>query len=213
MADEFSKTALYDHWPDLPPLVAQAVDLAREREFIFSCTPEQGELLALLARGREGGRIAETGTGCGVGLAWMANAVSAATELISIELDEGRAKACQDLFAAFANITVLHGDWRAIIPYGPFDLLVLDGGGGGKRADDPPADPSELLVPGGTVVLDDFHPPMVGWPPAEWSSEDGYGRSTDQARDFWFHHPDLLTTEFRVHPLVSAVVGVRKGGN
>ena len=107
----------------------------------------------------------------------------------------------------------MQGDWRQIIPHGPFDLLVLDGGGGGKRADDPPADPSELLVPGGTVVLDDFHPPMEGWPPADWSAEDGYGRNIDRSRDYWFNHPDLLTTEFRVHPMVSAVVGVRKGGN
>lgn len=108
---------------------------------------------------------------------------------------------------------MLLGDWREIIPLGPFDLMVLDGGGGGKRADAPPADPSALLKPGGTVVLDDFHPPMERWPPlAEGAGEDAFGRDLDHARAYWFDHPDLLTTELRVHPMVSAVIGARRGG-
>ena len=211
LAEQFNKTLLYDGLDGLPSLVEDAVALARKMAFPFSCVPDQGRLLHLLAGGRDGGRIAETGTGCGVGLAWMTSAVGAATQLISIEADAKRAKACQQIFARFANVTVLHGDWREIIAHGPFDLLVLDGGGAGKREDDPPANPTELLKPGGTVELDDFHPPVERWPPTERSAADGYGRNLDRARDYWFNHPDLLTTEFRVHPRVSAVVGMRRG--
>jgi predicted O-methyltransferase YrrM len=68
------KTALYADRMDLPPLVARAVTLANDFGFIHCCFPEQGALLQVLARGRAGGIIGETGTGCGAGLAWMASA-------------------------------------------------------------------------------------------------------------------------------------------
>jgi hypothetical protein len=87
-------------------------------------------------------------------------------------------------------VTVLHGDWRLIEGYGPFDLLDLDGGGGGKRGNDTPADPAGLLRPGGTLVLDDFHPPLEFWP-EEAGPRDEYGRSTTAARAHWLQHPDL----------------------
>lgn len=90
----FSKTALYATWTNLPPLVAQAVALAHTLGFISCCTPEQGQLLQVLARGRTGGVIGETGTGCGAGLAWMASAVGPETQLVSVEIDAARAAAC-----------------------------------------------------------------------------------------------------------------------
>jgi hypothetical protein len=40
--DTFSKTALYAGRRDMPPLVAQAIALAKRLGFISSCTPEQG---------------------------------------------------------------------------------------------------------------------------------------------------------------------------
>ena len=207
--DAFSKTALYAAWTDLPPLVKQAVALANDLGFISCCTPEQGELLRVLARGRAGGVIGETGTGCGAGLAWMASAVGLETRLVSVEIDATRAAACQALFADLPNVTVLHGDWRLIAGYGPFDLLVLDGGGGGKRENDPPADPVSLLKPGGTLVLDDFHPPLEFWPEAA-APRDVYGRLTTAARQHWLQHPDLFATEVRVHPQASAILATRK---
>ena len=205
----FSKTALYAGRTDLPPLVQRAVALANDFGFIHCCTPEQGTLLQVLVRGRAGGVIGETGTGCGAGLAWMASAVGPETRLVSVEIDGRRAAACQKLFADLPNVTVLHGDWRAIERFAPFDLLVLDGGGGGKRENDTPADPAVLLKPGGTVVLDDFHPPMEFWP-EDKGDRDEYGRSVTESRKYWLEHPALFATEVRVHPLVSAILGPRR---
>lgn len=140
----------------------------------------------------------------------MASAVDTATSLVSAERDAVRASACKDLFAPCPNVTILHGDWREIVPHGPFDLLVLDGGGGAKRAGGPPAEPAELLKPGGTVVLDDFHPPLTEWP-APAGTLDEFGRDLNHSRAHWFGHPDLLTTELRVHPEASALVGIYCG--
>ena len=64
-------TAAYDGLTDLPPLVGRAVGLARRLGFANSCRPEHGRLLHALAAGAAA--IGETGTGCGVGLAWLAS--------------------------------------------------------------------------------------------------------------------------------------------
>src|SRR5581483_8718227 len=99
-------TASYEGVADLPDLVRQAVSLAKSMEFPFSCRVEQGRLLSVLAAGRRGGVIGETGTGCGVGLAWCLSAVGPETRLFSVERDEARARACQELFAPWPNVTV-----------------------------------------------------------------------------------------------------------
>lgn len=205
----FSKTAQYANRRHLPPLVAQSVAIASDCGFIHCCLPEHGDLLQVLARGRAGGVIGETGTGCGTGLAWMVSAVGPETRFVSVERDAARAAACQKLFADLPNVTVLQGDWRLIERYAPFDLLVLDGGGGGKRENDSPADPARLLKPGGTLVLDDFHPPFEYWPEDE-GPRDEYGRSVTAARKYWLEHPDLFSAEVRVHPQMSVILGTRK---
>ena len=206
-----NKTVLYDGLTDLPPLVERTVALSREMSFIASCAPPQGRLLQVLAAGREGGSIGETGTGCGVGLAWMVSTTSPATKFVSVEIDDERARACQAVFKDHANVEVLHGDWRQIMSCAPFDLAVLDGGGGGKRKKDIPPNPKDLLVPGGTVVVDDLHPALDRWPPDRTLEEDEFGRNVDRSREFWLDHPDLLTTEFRVHPQVGTIVGTLRG--
>jgi len=205
----FSKTALYADRAGLPSLVSRAVALANDLGFIQCCFPEQGALLQVLARGRAGGIIGETGTGCGAGLAWMASAVGPETRLVSVEIDATRAAASKALFADLPNVTVLHGDWRLIEAFGPFDLLVLDGGGGGKRAGDARADPARLLKPAGLLVLDDFHPPLEFWPEPTGVTDE-YGRSITAARKHWLQHPDLFATEVRVRPDVSTILATRK---
>jgi len=152
----------YQNLADLPPLVHAAIAIAVSQGFDHSCAPEQGRLLSVLARGCTGQLIGETGTGCGVGLAWMVEAASEPTSFVSIEIDDTRAAASASLFADDPNVRVLHGDWTQLHEHGPFDLLVLDGGGKGKEpGDGPPLDPAAgWLAVGGSIVLDDF---CAGW--------------------------------------------------
>lgn len=194
-------TAAYAGVPDPPPVVARAVRLAESMNFPLSCLPEQGRLLALLAAGRSGGVIGETGTGCGVGLAWLFSAVNPLTTLVSVERDGERAAAAAALFAAEPNVTVLTGDWSDLRAHGPFDLLVLDGGGSGKDGT-PPADPEQWLAPAGCLVIDDFTP-MVGWPPR-------YGGEPDNARLHWLEHRALLATEVRTSATAATLVAIRR---
>ena len=141
-------TAAYDGLipgANLPPLVERAVDLARRQGFANSCRPEHGRLLYALAAGA--GTIGETGTGCGVGLAWLASGARPGTRLVSVEIDTERAGLVASLFADLPHLAVLPGDWREIYRAGPFDLLVLDGGAHGKSGGIP-ADPENLAQAG-----------------------------------------------------------------
>ena len=188
----------YADLDDLPALVRRAVAHAEQQNFDNSCAPEQGRLLSVLARGWSGGRIGETGTGCGVGLAWMIDTTDESTQFVSIEQDQHRATTTRDLFNE--NVTILHGDWTELREHGPFDLLVLDGGGKGK---DPggggPIDPADgWLTKGGTIVLDDFVP--AGAPGAD---------KHDAARRHWLEHPLLHATELRLTANLATIVGVR----
>ena len=123
-------TAAYDAAADLPPLVERAVSLARQAGFANSCRPEHGRLLLALAAGAE--VIGETGTGCGVGLAWLVSGAQPGARLISVELNAGRAERAAQLFSGMPRVTVIAADWAEIYLHGPFDLLVLDGGAHGK---------------------------------------------------------------------------------
>ena len=192
-------TAAYDGISDLPPLVAAAVAAAREAGFASTCLPEQGRLLQVLAGGVGAGRIGETGTGHGAGLAWLASGAHPQAQLFSIERDPGRCRAAQLLFKGDPRVHVTGGDWSGLAADGRYDLLVLDGGGQGKGAE-PPLDPGAWLRPGGLVVLDDFTP-MTTWPPRI----DG---QPDHARLYWLDHPRLRTTEIRVTPTAATLVGV-----
>jgi predicted O-methyltransferase YrrM len=192
-------TAGYDGLNDLPPLVQRAVSLARREGFQNSCRPEHGRLLFALAVGAEA--IGETGTGCGVGLAWLASGARPGARLVSVELDARRADLAAELFSGLPHVTVIRGDWREIYRAGPFDLLVLDGGAHGKGGREP-ADPQVLLRPGGTVVIDDLTPAR-DWPPR-------FAGQVDDARMHWLTHPELDAAELRLAPDLAALVATRR---
>ncbi|MGW5372307.1 O-methyltransferase [Streptomyces sp. NPDC004009] len=194
-------TDAYGGAAGLPPLVRDALAAARAHGFPYSCRPEQGRLLHALAGGA-GARIGETGTGLGVGLAWLASGARPGVRLYSVERDAERARLAAAVFADRPAVTVLTGDWRRIAEHGPFDLLVLDGGGQGKAPGDEPADVAELLAPDGTVVVDDFTP-ATGWPPL-------HEGAVDRARLHWLGHPALRSAELRLAADLSAVVGTRR---
>ncbi|MEV4510332.1 class I SAM-dependent methyltransferase [Dactylosporangium sp. NPDC049525] len=195
-------TAAYDHAGDLPELVAAAVAAARRAGFGNSCGPEHGELLRTLARGIGPGTIGETGTGCGVGLAWLASGAHPGARLVSVEHDPAVARVAAAVFAGDPRVEILTADWRALVRHGPFDLLVLDGGGHGKQGGEP-IDVDVWLRPGGVLAIDDFTPSR-GWPPL-------HRGQPDHARLHWLLHPAMLTTELRLTPSSASLVGRHTG--
>lgn len=190
-------TSAYTECMDLPPRVEAAVALARAAGFPCSCRPGQGELLRTVVAGRPSAVIGETGTGYGVGLAWLAEGRTPGSRLVSVERVPARAEAAASLFRADPAVTVLTGDWSELCAHGPFDVLVLDGGGSGKGSE-PPLDPDEWMKPGGTIVIDDFSP-STDWPPR-------FGDEIDTARVYWLTHPRLRATQVTVDPTAVTVL-------
>lgn len=191
---------------DVPPLVRRAVDLALQVGFDNSCLPETGELLRVLARGLGGGLIGETGTGCGVGLAWLASGALPGTRLVSVEIDSVLASAAQTVFADCPEVAVVHTGADELLALGPFDLLVLDGGPGTGKRGETPVDPQRVLTATGTLLIDDFSP-MTSWPPMLPTGE------PDSVRLHWLEHPLLLTAELTVRqqkPPCSILVARRR---
>ena len=176
-----------------PPLVARAVALAARRGFTHSCSPETGRLLHVLAGERGRRRVGETGTGAGVGTAWMASALDPTVPLFTAEVDAGLAGAAGGLFAEDPSVHVLHGDWHDVLPeHAPFDLLFHDGSK--RRPDLDGEETLGLLAPRGVVVLDDLTPGRSG---------------PDLVREFWLGHPELAATELRVSEREAVILAVR----
>lgn len=179
----------------VPPLVERALALAEELGFERSCTEEVGRLLHVLAASRGRERVAEIGTGTGVGAAWIVSALAPGTPFYTAEVDAARGAAATALFASDPNVHVLVGDWRDLLPpEAPFDLVFFDAA---KQAR--PVEDGELVVgllaPGGIAVLDDLTPGREG---------------PDPVREFWLGRPELVATELLTTPESATIVGVRR---
>jgi predicted O-methyltransferase YrrM len=144
-------------------------------------------LLRVLAAGR---RVAEIGTAFGEGAATMAET---ARELVTVEIDPDRAAIAQERLARRANIELLVGDWRDLLPQlGPFELVFADGG---LRS----ASDWERILPlvrsGGLIVKDDLTP--------------GRAIEGDPVREFLLRDPRLAAVEVLTTPTTAAIVAVR----
>ena len=199
-------TEMYDTFTKCHPVPARvlhAVAAAKALAFPYCVHPATGRLLAALAAGIGGGVIGETGTGTGVGVAWMLSSAGPDTRILSIELDAERAGTARALFADDPRVTVLEGDANQLAELGPFDMLVLDAPSTpGPLAWDS-LDPTVQLHPNGLLVKDDLYP-MTVWPPRTFDGAE------DTVRAAWLIHPDLFTTEVVVAEGFSVLLGRRR---
>jgi predicted O-methyltransferase YrrM len=164
-----------------PELVVQAV--AAARRIGFPVTAEDsghgrgsasnsgtGRFLAVLAAGCTAGRIAELGTGAGIGAAWIASAMPAGCILVTTETDPVRAAAAAEVLAADGRVRVLTGDWAALLPsHRPFDLIFADSG---VRDQAVFAELVDMLRLGGRIVMDDVTPKLALSPDSPFGDHD-----------------------------------------
>jgi predicted O-methyltransferase YrrM len=155
----------------------------------------------MLAAGCTGGRIAEVGTGPGIGTAWIAGAMPADCTLVTVEIDPKTAAVAQELMAGDDRVEVAVGDASDVLPgRGPFDLLFADCG---VRTAADFAALVDLLRIGGRIVMDDLTP--VRALPA-----DSELRTDDPKRRLFGGEPRLLWTEVVFPDLAnSLLVGTR----
>jgi predicted O-methyltransferase YrrM len=184
--------------PVVPGVVNRAHELSRRRGFVSSCRNETGWLLASLAASR-GGTLAESGTGCGVGSAWLRSGMREGARLVTAEHDAGLVEAVREIFAGDEMVSVLEADWKELAQEAPFSLLFLDVREA-KRAG--PDTAASLVEPGGLVVLDDFTP-CTTWPPM-------YQGRVDTMRQGWLTDPRFATVEVMVASDASVLIATRR---
>ena len=176
-----------------PPLVRRALALAESLGFEHSSSPETGRLLHVLAGMRGRLSVAETGTGAGVGAAWIVSALDPSVPFVTVEREERLAASVSELFADDENVRVVAGEWRDVLPeHAPFDLLFHDGSK--RRPDLDGEETLALLAPRGLIVMDDLTPGRTG---------------PDPVREFWLGHRELAATEIRVSERESVLLAVR----
>ena len=184
--------------PELPDIVSRAFAVSRKAGYVSFCRNETGRLLATLAATR-GGTLAEVGTGCGVGTAWLRSGVRNGAHIVTAELDARLATAAAEIFVDDPQVEVLEADWSTLHQRGPYSLIFLDSGDPESVRVDAVVD---LLEPGGIVVLDDFAPCEM-WPPIS------YGR-VDTLREEWLTDERFTAVEVMIAPDASALIATRR---
>ncbi len=184
--------------PDLPEIVSRAFEVSRKAGYVSFCRNETGRLLAALAATRTG-TMAEFGTGCGVGTAWLRSGLRGDASILTAELDARLADAAAEIFEDDPQVEVRSADWATLHDQGPFSLLFLDSGEPTEVGVDAIAD---LVEEGGLVVLDDFTPCEL-WPPVS------YGR-VDTLREQWLTDERFTAVEVMVAPDASVVLATKR---
>jgi predicted O-methyltransferase YrrM len=184
--------------PELPDVVRRAFDVSRRAGYVSFCRNETGRLLATLAATRSG-TLAEFGTGCGVGTAWLRSGVRNGARIVTAELNPRLATAAAEIFEDDDSVEVLEADWSTLHQRGPYSLIFLDSGDPESVRVDAVVD---LLEPGGIVVLDDFTPCEM-WPPIS------YGR-VDTLREEWLTDERFTCVEVMIAPDASALIATRR---
>jgi predicted O-methyltransferase YrrM len=184
--------------PELPDVVSRAFAVSRKRGYVSFCRNETGRLLATLAA-TKAGTLAEFGTGCGVGTAWLRSGIRQNTRILTAELDPKLAEAAAEIFHDDDRVEVLAADWSTMRDKGPFSLLFLDA----REPKDSGADTIiDLVEPGGIVVLDDFTP-CSSWPPV-------YEGRVDMLREQWLTDERFTTAEIMVAPDASVLIATKR---
>jgi predicted O-methyltransferase YrrM len=184
--------------PEVPEIVERAFAVSRARGNVSFCRNETGRLLATLAA-MHTGTLAEFGTGCGVGTAWLRSGLPADATILTAELDPRLAGAAAELFAGDTQVEVVAADWSTLVDRAPFSLLFLDA----REPKDAGADAIvELVEPGGVVVLDDFTP-CSSWPPV-------YEGRVDVLREGWLTDERFTTVEVMVAPDASVLIATKR---
>ncbi len=183
---------------ELPTLVSRAFDLSRRSGYVSFCRNETGRLLATLAATRTG-TLAEFGTGCGVGTAWLRSGIRGDARILTAELDPKLADAAADIFENDPQVEVVAADWSILRDRGPFSLLFLDA----KEPKSSGADTVvDLIEPGGVVVLDDFTP-CASWPPV-------FEGRVDVLREQWLTDERFTTVEVMVASDAAVLIAAKR---
>lgn len=183
--------------PDLPEIVTRALRMSLQHGYVMTSRTETGRLLATLAATRSG-TMAECGTGCGVGAAWLRTGAPKSTRVLTAELDPELAHGVMEMFAG-DDIDVMHADWASLAEHAPFSLIFIDAE---SARHSPREEIVGMLEAGGVIVIDDFTP-SADWPPMD------SGR-VDRLRQEWLTDERFTSADVMVATDTSVLIAVKR---
>lgn len=171
----------------VPPLVAAASSRARQAGFPMSCHPAVGQLLSVLAAHLPAqAKVAELGTGTGVGTAWITSGLLPRTDVTvtTIENDyQTAALAARGDWPSFVDLR--HGEALDLLSEGgTYDLIFADAPDGKWHGLDQTI---AALGPSGMLVVDDMTPMP------DWTGD--HQAMQSQVRQALLTAPELITVE------------------
>ena len=172
---------------------------AGERDDLPLVDPEVGALLRVLVLAARATRVLEIGTAIGYSGVWMAGALPNDGMLITMEVDESRARIARDNFARAGlgeRVNVLVGDAQRMLHKlaGPFDLIFQDGD---KKQYGPMLDSLvALLRPRGLLVTDNvlWNGEIVPGFSAKRHRDPSDGLAIAKYNEALNSHPSLVTS-------------------
>jgi predicted O-methyltransferase YrrM len=175
---------------------------ARAAGFDASLDDEVGDLLAVLAAAKPGGRFLELGTGAGVGTAYLVSGADAGSRLVTVELDADLSAVAQHEISD-VRVRWVVGDGGPWLEHPDraaeaFDLIFADTWPGKFTHLDQAL---ALVAPGGCYVVDDLLP-QPNWP-------QGHHRAVDRLITGLQDRPELITA--RLEWASGVMVCVRAG--
>ena len=162
-------------------------ECARERGFEFSSESGVGALLASLAAASpNNARIAELGTGAGVGLAWIVHGLGERGDASVYTVETDTSLLSTVAAAGWPGyVQFVHDDGaHAVRELAPFDLVFADAVGGKVEGLDRTID---SLAAGGVLLVDDMDPAR--------HADDGLLKQLGVVRDQIFADPSLVAAE------------------
>ena len=200
----------------IPQIVERTIKLAEKLEFPLlpegrqigytgpasACIPEMGRLLSTLVAGHPNGKIAEFGTGSGVGTAWMTCGLSENAMLYSADIDANLVAHVAKLFTDYPHVVIRHGDFiDVLLSEMPCDLIFVDSGVRHLLVPEKWDWFTEMVKIGGQIVFDDLVP-LELWPP-EWDD------LIDLKREFAFNNPRVVGTAVQTTSTQVAIIVTR----
>lgn len=171
------------HIKDIPALYSNIQSKAKEIGFTMPSDLYIGSLLKTLISSRINANILEIGTGAGLSLAWMVDALSKNSQLTTIDNDPQLSNIAKGFFGENPKLSILCEDGEKWIEnyYGPpFDLIFADAWPGKYSHID---ETLAMVKPGGFYVIDDMNP-QKNWPLGHAEKAEQLIQTLEERKDF-----------------------------
>lgn len=166
----------------LPPTYEEIIARSRQMGFPMLSDVYTGSLLRTLIGSKPAGRFLELGTGTGLALSWMVEAMDSESTVVSVDNDASYQSVAQWVFGSDARVVLICTDgnrWIVENRQEKFDLIFADAWPGKYSVLE---ETLAMLKSGGFYLIDDMLP-QPNWPDGHTDNVDKLIAHLEQRSD------------------------------